>query len=183
MVEAFIPGFCLAGIKTFILANIFVMKLNGFGKLSRMNILRQKLSLIALIVVVLSASSPDKFCFAFPPPAQIRIEQFYRTELFFGRNMPDGLEVSEADFTAFLINTITPEFPDGLTVLDGIGQFRTADGKIVQERAKVLVLLYLSKTRRQTDRKIERIRTAYKNQFKQESVLRVDSVLPVKVSF
>ncbi len=110
-------------------------------------------------------------------------ELFIRTELFFGRNKPDGTEVSQEDFANFLNVTITPEFPDGLTVLDGIGQFRDANGIIIQEKAKVLILLYPSKTSRQSNRKIERIRTAYKNRFQQQSVLRVDDLLPVKVSF
>lgn len=115
--------------------------------------------------------------------SRIKIENFNRTELFFGRNKPDGTEITEEEFTAFLDEIITPEFPEGLTVLDGIGQFRDAKGKIIQEKAKVLVLIYSSKMRRQNNRKIERIRNAYKKRFQQESVLRVESVLPVKVSF
>lgn len=116
-------------------------------------------------------------------PAQVKIENFYRTELFFGRNKPDGTEVSEEEFSKFLKEIITREFPDGLTILDGIGQFRDANGEIIREKAKVLVLFYSSNTRKQTNRKIERIRRAYKQEFQQESVLRVDSILPVKVSF
>src|SRR6185369_12397770 len=58
---------------------------------------------------------------------------FIRTELFFGRNKPDGTEVSQEDFADFLNVTITPEFPDGLTVLDGIGQFRDETGTIIKE--------------------------------------------------
>lgn len=108
---------------------------------------------------------------------------FVRTELFFGRNKPDGTEVSQEEFAAFLSDTITPEFPDGLTVLDGIGQFRDADGRVIREKAKVLILLYPLNAKRQSSRKIERIRTAYKNRFQQQSVLRVDDRLPVRVSF
>ncbi len=113
----------------------------------------------------------------------VETEPFIRTELFFGRNQPDGTEVSQEEFADFLNVTITPEFPDGLTVLDGIGQFRDSNGNTIQEKAKVLILLYPSNTKRQSSRKIERIRTAYKNRFEQQSVLRVDDVLPVRVSF
>lgn len=114
---------------------------------------------------------------------QVDSELFIRTELFFGRNKPDGTEVSAEEFADFLNVTITPEFPDGLTVLDGIGQFRDADGIIIQEKAKVLILLYPQNLRKQSSRKIERIRNAYKERFQQQSVLRVDDILPVKVSF
>lgn len=114
---------------------------------------------------------------------QIETLAFIRTELFFGRSKPNGAEVSQEEFDAFLSDTITPEFPDGLTVLDAIGQFRDADGKVIREKAKVLILLYPSNTKRQSSRKIERIRTAYKTRFDQQSVLRVDDVLPTRVSF
>ena len=117
------------------------------------------------------------------PPNAIETLAFIRTELFFGRNKPDGTEVSQEEFDDFLSDTITPEFPDGLTVLDGIGQFRDADGNTIREKAKVLILLYPSNTKRQNSRKIERIRTAYKTRFDQKSVLRVDDRLPVCVSF
>ncbi|MDQ3063667.1 MAG: DUF3574 domain-containing protein [Acidobacteriota bacterium] len=113
----------------------------------------------------------------------VETEPFIRTELFFGRNRPNGIEVSQEEFADFLNVTITPEFPDGLTVLDGIGQFRDSNGNTIQEKAKVLILLYPSNTKRQSSRKIERIRTAYKNRFEQQSVLRVDDVLPLRVSF
>lgn len=114
---------------------------------------------------------------------QYNAETFIRTELFFGRRKPDGTEVSQEEFADFLNATVTPAFPDGLTVLDGIGQFRGADGRIVQEKAKVLILLYPAQIRRLSSQKIERIRNAYKNRFQQQSVLRVDGILPVKVSF
>ena len=113
----------------------------------------------------------------------VETESFIRTELFFGRNKPDGTEVSAEEFNDFLNVTITPEFPDGLTVLDGIGQFRDASGNTIREKAKVLILLYPSNTKTRSSRKIERIRTAYKTRFQQQSVLRVDDVLPVRVSF
>lgn len=108
---------------------------------------------------------------------------FIRTELFFGRNRSDGTEITEEEFADFLSRTITPEFPDGLTVLDGIGQFRDPDGNTIREKAKVLILLYPLSTRRQSSRKIEKIRTAYKERFDQQSVLRVDEILPARVSF
>lgn len=38
---------------------------------------------------------------------------FVRTELFFGRSKPDGAEISDAEFTDFLSETVMSEFPDG----------------------------------------------------------------------
>jgi Protein of unknown function (DUF3574) len=51
-------------------------------------------------------------------------DPFLRTELFFGLSRPEG-EVTEEEFQQFLAEHITPRFPDGLTVVTGLGQFRT----------------------------------------------------------
>lgn len=112
-----------------------------------------------------------------------KAEPFARTQLFFGADKPGGTEVTEEEWRRFLDREVTWRFPDGLTVLTGVGQFRDASGAIVQERSKVLILLYPSKKRKESDRKIEMIRDAYKRDFSQESVLRVDDRRPVLVSF
>jgi Protein of unknown function (DUF3574) len=108
---------------------------------------------------------------------------FVRTELFFGARKPDGTEVSEAEWDAFLDRVITPEFPEGLTVLAGTGQFRGREGIAIEEKGKLLILLYPRRLRKQSGLKIEKIRTAYKRDFQQQSVLRVDDPAPVCVSF
>jgi Protein of unknown function (DUF3574) len=69
------------------------------------------------------------------------------------------------------------------TVLKGFGQFREADGAIVQETSFVLVLLYPRETQRESSAKIEQIRARYLERFGQESVLRVDDPRPVRVAF
>ena len=101
-------------------------------------------------------------------------EQFARTELFFGSAKPDGSEVTTEEFQQFVDDEITPRFPDGLTLLMGLGQFRGSSGVIIQERSMLLILLYPVETRQDSSVKIEQIREAYKQLFQQESVLRAD---------
>jgi Protein of unknown function (DUF3574) len=110
------------------------------------------------------------------PPAARRFagERFARTELFFGSARPDGPAVTESEFQAFLDQCVTPRFPDGLTLLVGLGQFRGADGVPIEERSMLLILLYPDDARRESSSKIEEIRDAYKQIFQQESVLRAD---------
>jgi uncharacterized protein DUF3574 len=108
---------------------------------------------------------------------------FIRTELFFGRNKPDGKEVSRKEFDGFLSGFVTERFPDGLTVLNGRGQFLNSEGDVEQERSIVLILLYPAPARNEKSVKIEEIREEYKTRFRQQSVLRVDDPLPVWVSF
>ena len=107
---------------------------------------------------------------------------FARTELYFGTAKPDGV-VTEAQFREFIDRAVTPRFPDGLTVLKGDGQFRGEDNVIVKEQSFVLILLYPFETFDESSRRIERIRTLYKDIFAQESVLRVDDPFLVWVSF
>jgi Protein of unknown function (DUF3574) len=97
-----------------------------------------------------------------------------RTELYFGTSRPDGTSVSDEKFKRFLDQHVTPRFPDGLTLLTGSGQFKNSSGVIIQERSKVLILLY-PLTDDDASNRIEAIRQIYKQLFSQESVLRVDS--------
>ena len=101
-------------------------------------------------------------------------EPFARTNLFFGRAKPDGSKVTDEEFRRFLDEVITPRFPDGLTALSGTGQFRGASGTVTREDSVLLILLYPADD---TDNslRIEEIRKAYRQTFRQESVLRVDT--------
>ena len=107
---------------------------------------------------------------------------FVRTELYFGTAKPDGA-VTEDEFKQFVDEHVTPRFPDGLTVLQGDGQFRGESGVIVKEQSFVLILLYPYDALADGSRRIERIRALYKRLFDQESVLRVDDPFIVWVSF
>jgi hypothetical protein len=108
---------------------------------------------------------------------------FARTELFFGTAQADGGVVDDEEFAGFVDSVITPLFPDGLTLLKGKGQFRNAAGDIIEEDSFVLILLYPVQDFRDASGRINTIREEYKEQFQQESVLRVDDPLAVRVSF
>ncbi|WP_308315815.1 DUF3574 domain-containing protein [Streptomyces sp. CC228A] len=138
----------------------------------------------ALLAVAAPAASAG-FGDAAPPPvaaAPAGAEPFAETRLLFGTERPDGgPAVTDREFTAFVDREVTPRFPDGLTVQEGRGQWRGADGTVVRERSYELVLLYPSAQARESSPKIERIREAYRLQFGQESVARVDD--RVRVGF
>jgi hypothetical protein len=71
-------------------------------------------------------------------PAETR----YAAQLFFGRAIGTQGEVSETEFQDFLASTVTPAFPDGLTVFDSQGQWKDAAGAVVRERSKVVTILF-----------------------------------------
>jgi hypothetical protein len=110
-------------------------------------------------------------------------EPWERSELFFGTAKPDGGAVGEAEWAAFLDREVTPRFPDGLTVLSGIGQWQGEDERIVQERSKLLIVFYPREFAAESGQAIEEIRAAYETAFQQQSVLRSDDATPVCVSF
>lgn len=114
------------------------------------------------------------------PP--VDAEPWARTELYFGTAKASGPAVTDAEWQEFLADEITERFPDGLTVMTGIGQYLD-DATVVQERSMQLILLYPRESARASGAKIEEIRAEYEDQFEQESVLRSDDSLPVCVSF
>ena len=74
---------------------------------------------------------------------------------------------------------VTPRFPDGLSVLDVAGQFRSGTGAIVREPSKLLVILVPDAAA--AAKKIGQVVAAYKRQFDQETVLNAEH--PVCVAF
>jgi hypothetical protein len=110
-------------------------------------------------------------------------ERHFRTELYFGLGRKNGGAVTADEWNKFLADEVTPRFPDGLTIVEAVGQFRDASGTIVHESSRMLILLYKKKDRESAGKKIDEIRAAYCKQFDQESVLRLDIRKSVEVSF
>ena len=105
-----------------------------------------------------------------PAPACPAGQDYLQTaQLFFGRNIGAQAGVSEADFRKFVDEELTPRFPGGLTVLDGGGQWRGKEDRLIREASKV-VLIVLPRGR-DANGKIEAVRAAYKTRFQQESVM------------
>ena len=107
-------------------------------------------------------------------------ELWHEYRLFMGRGDGEVEVVSDQDWAAFLAETITPRFPDGLSVIDVAGQGTTADGTLERERTKMLLVLVPPTNETALDR-INEIGAEYKQRFNQNSVLRV--VAPACVAF
>jgi hypothetical protein len=90
-------------------------------------------------------------------------------ELMFGRNIGDRVGVGEAAWSRFLAREITPRFPDGLTVLNAVGQWQDKErGRLVREPSKLVVIATADDT--PAHDKIAAIIAAYKQRFRQRSV-------------
>ena len=90
--------------------------------------------------------------------------------LYFGSAMPDGAVSAEA-WSAFLAETVTPRFPDGLTTWPASGQWRGANGSTVREASWVLNLVHPGDPA--VEAGVRAVVEAYKSRFRQEAVLRV----------
>ncbi|MEU9862383.1 DUF3574 domain-containing protein [Streptomyces sp. NPDC047971] len=114
--------------------------------------------------------------------AQSRGKAYVETRLFFGTERPDGgPDVTDRQFMAFVDKEVTPGFPAGLTVQEGRGQWRDANGTIERERSYELILFYPAAEAGLHDARIERVREAYRKAFGQESVARLDE--PTRADF
>lgn len=96
------------------------------------------------------------------------------TQLFFGAAIGEGGErVDDAAWRDFVESAILPRFPDGFTVMDAQGLWRSpATGHAASEPSRVLVVLHADEA--DTHRRLDEIAADYKARFRQESVLRVD---------
>ena len=96
---------------------------------------------------------------------------YTENRLFFGRGDADNRQVvSDQQWEGFLEDTITVEFPAGLTVLDAYGQYTDSAGNLVKEDTKVLIILVPPDA--DSAPGINRIIEEYKQRFSQQGVLR-----------
>ena len=106
-------------------------------------------------------------------------EKLRTAQLFFGREAGKQPRLAEAEFRRFVDEELTPRFHDGLTILEGGGQWKGEENKQIRESAKV-VLIVLTRSPDQEAR-IEAARAAYKARFKQEAVMTVTQPACVSV--
>ena len=122
--------------------------------------------LVLLVVLALAACAQP----VAPPICTAPLKPALEVDLYFGRDKQAGGEVSEAEWAAFLADTVTPRFPDGLSVLDVAGQGRGPSGAVVRERTKLLVVIVFDAPAYEA--KLREIIESYNRRFGQHSVFR-----------
>ena len=90
-------------------------------------------------------------------------------ELMFGRDIGHGVGVSEAAWQLFVTRELVSRFPDGLTIIDAVGQWRDRDsGRIVREPSKHVEIVLPGN--KDDDARLDAVVAAYKHAFHQHSV-------------
>jgi hypothetical protein len=125
-----------------------------------------RFAIVALLAATLAACAPMR-----GPGCANGEQPVVHDSLFFGTGKPRGGVVTPAEWAGFLRGTVTPRFPQGLTVSPASGQWRGADGAIVQEASQVLQLVHPDDAA--SESAVQELVAAYKAQFQQEAVLRV----------
>ena len=99
--------------------------------------------------------------------------------LFFGRDIPDGDEVTEAMWQEFVDQQVAPRFSGGFTVFDGTGFWLDPVRlETIKEDNKVLMVLYPPGGN--AGNALSEIAGAYKRQFRQQAVMRTEQPVCVK---
>lgn len=123
-------------------------------------------TLFAACAFILSCSSEAQ-----TNPCPDGTNPYTEYRLFFGRGDADNPRiVSDEAWEGFLEDTITVEFPDGLTTLDAYGQYTNSDGALIKEDTKMLIILVPPDA--DSAPGIDRVIEEYKQRFSQQGVLR-----------
>jgi len=100
---------------------------------------------------------------------QLNGRHMLQAELFFGRDISGHGRVSEAQWAAFLRDSVTPRFPDGLTWQPASGQWRDREtGRVTREPSFVMRLVFAETP--ESLARVAEIRAAYMQRFRQQSV-------------
>ena len=90
-------------------------------------------------------------------------------DLFFGRSVPNRGPVTDAEWRAFVEDTVATQLPDGFTVFDARGAwFSPRSGRTIHEDSKVLTVA--TPATEAARAAIQRVREAYRQRFHQQVV-------------
>jgi hypothetical protein len=126
----------------------------------------------ALLCVAGLALSGCKLDWVREHPLGCRLDEqlALRDTLYFGRSMPGGGEVDADAWKRFESETLAPAVPRGYTVVDAAGHWRGADGTVVSESSRVVIVVHGDDAA--SESALRDVVARYRSMFHQESVLR-----------
>lgn len=113
---------------------------------------------------------PDKNPAETPQETVPTQDQQIKTELFFGRSIPEGGVVTDSMWESFRENVLKDYF-SGYTEVDAEGYWTNGAGASESEQSKVVI--YLHNDTRDEYAKIDSVILIYKSEYEQESVLQI----------
>lgn len=102
-----------------------------------------------------------------------------RTDLYFGRNIPGGGQVTDQQWKNFSDSVITRYFPEGYTEITATGHWKdTQTQETITEPTKMVS--FLGKVSVQRNAALDSVSQQYIRRFRQQSVLRADSKIHMR---
>jgi hypothetical protein len=124
------------------------------------------------IVVPLAALFLLSAC-ANAPPCAPGLSAGAAIDLYFGRGVAGGRDVTDAQWRDFVDRVLIREFPDGSTTFDASGTwFSARQNRTISERSAMVSVIVPDA--RAAAPKVERVIAEYKARFAQDSVLRAE---------
>jgi len=90
------------------------------------------------------------------------------SRLYFGQTTPTGV-VTDAQWSAFIAESVTPRFPSGFTELRAHGRWRNERGAVIDEATRILEIAHDGAPLARAHVRI--VAADYKSRFAQQSVL------------
>jgi hypothetical protein len=122
----------------------------------------------AALLALAACTPPQAATSTCPAPLKRAVE----VDLFFGGDAGNGRAVSEAEWAAFMVEEVTPRFPNGLSVIDVAGQYREPSGRMVREKTKLIVVVIFDAPAHLS--RVQAVIDAYNRRHSQNSVFRTE---------
>lgn len=110
------------------------------------------------------ATSPQPYTCLLPGEQRMLV-----AELFFGRNIPGRAPLSDAEWTGFVAEVVTQNFPAGFTVFDGEGHWQNPITRQISREPTKILLIAAPRSPGLAGR-LSVVIDAYKTRFRQQSV-------------
>ena len=99
--------------------------------------------------------------------------EWVKAEIYFGRDLPAGQEISRWAWADFMDKVLTRHFPKGLTVYEAYGQMQHANGRIEKQSTWVVAVVHPKDPA--TDKAIQEIIDAFRRQFNKAQAVYVST--------
>lgn len=138
--------------------------------------MKQRIVQMAWVVVAMSlvVGAYDTARGAEPVTAAVTAPvEWVKTEIYFGRDLPGGKEISKVAWADFMDKVLSRHFPKGLTVYEAYGQMQHADGRIEKQSTWVVAIVHPKDLA--IDKAIQEIIDAFRKQFNKAQVVHISA--------
>ena len=126
-----------------------------------------------LIAGMMGGAAESSWAAEKPGAGPAAVTEWIKTEIYFGRDIPGGQEISRGAWMEFLDKAITPRFPKGLTVYETYGQMQHENGRIEQQSTWVVAVVHPKDPA--SDQAVREIIEAFRKQFNRAQVMRLSA--------